>query len=72
MNNPCQNGGTCLEVAVGSHVCTCPPEFSGAQCETSINPCDKSPCKNNATCISNGVGANGNNSGIDDSFDCEC
>ena len=37
--NPCQNGGSCI----GENLCSCPPHYSGAQCQrkrlgTKTNP----------------------------------
>ena len=29
----CKNGGTCTEIAVGRHLCTCPVGFLGDDCE---------------------------------------
>ena len=29
----CKNGGTCTEIAIGRHLCTCPVGFLGENCE---------------------------------------
>uniref|UniRef100_A0A8R1I6E0 EGF-like domain-containing protein n=1 Tax=Caenorhabditis japonica TaxID=281687 RepID=A0A8R1I6E0_CAEJA len=51
----CFNGGRCI-----GGFCTCPPDFTGNQCEVSRNDaaimfsentCQSDPCMNNATCI---------------------
>lgn len=58
LTNACQNNGTCLEIAVESHNCICPPGFSGSQCEQKIDPCLAKPCKNGGTCTSSADGKN--------------
>ena len=56
--NPCQNGGTCLNVADNStpFVCICPDGFTGSICNEIIQPdivnaCSLNPCQNGGTCL---------------------
>ncbi|XP_061871034.1 neurocan core protein [Colius striatus] len=49
-NNPCLHGGTCR--ANGTVCgCSCPPGFTGENCEIDIDDCLSSPCQNGGTCI---------------------
>jgi hypothetical protein len=32
-DEPCQNGGTCSEIAGGTYVCDCPCPYEGNDCE---------------------------------------
>ncbi|CAL1576609.1 unnamed protein product [Knipowitschia caucasica] len=64
-SNPCQNGGTCLNL-LGSYHCMCPNNWGGPNCNTDVNECQTlsgtlSGCQNGATC-SNTPG----------SFTCSC
>ena len=34
MGNPCNNGGTCTD-GIATYSCTCPPGFTGTDCEIS-------------------------------------
>ena len=34
-NKPCLNGGTCTQAGGEDIVCSCPPNFGGALCQTS-------------------------------------
>ena len=36
---PCQNGGTCSLIDVGTPFCTCPAGWKGPTCETQLCPC---------------------------------
>jgi hypothetical protein len=56
--NPCQNEGTCLNVAENStpFVCICPDGFTGSICNEIIQPdivyaCSLNPCQNGGTCL---------------------
>lgn len=39
----CLNGGQCVD-GVGHYTCTCPPGFTGQQCEGDVNECLSRPC----------------------------
>ena len=51
-SSPCRNGGTCENKPDGFYVCTCPPGYTGFNCEI-IERCLKlsSPCSNQGMCI---------------------
>ncbi|XP_072307339.1 cubilin [Eucyclogobius newberryi] len=64
-SNPCQNGGTCLNLLSSFH-CLCPNNWGGPNCGTDVNECQTfagtlSGCQNGATCV--------NTAG---SFSCSC
>ncbi|XP_056290732.1 cubilin [Pseudoliparis swirei] len=64
-SNPCQNGGTCLNL-LNSYHCLCPGNWAGPTCATDVNECQLylgtlQSCQNGATCF--------NNPG---SFSCTC
>ncbi|KAK2886327.1 cubilin [Channa argus] len=64
-SNPCQNGGTCLNL-LNSYHCVCPTNWAGPNCATDVNECQvfagtPQGCQNGATCV--------NNPG---SFTCNC
>ena len=52
-DSPCSNGGNCsvLEEDPTQYSCTCPPYFTGDNCETAVDPCTWHPCFNNGECI---------------------
>nr|XP_014268202.2 cubilin [Maylandia zebra] len=64
-SNPCQNGGTCLNL-LNSYHCICPGNWGGPNCATDVNECQvysgtSQGCQNGATCV--------NTAG---SFTCSC
>ncbi|KAF9421742.1 hypothetical protein HW555_002423 [Spodoptera exigua] len=53
-SNPCEHGGTCLNLANGYH-CLCPPNWEGRDCDVDVNECRNFAgtdlgCQNGATC----------------------
>lgn len=52
-HNPCQNGGTCLNIGILSFSCQCPVGTVRPLCTSAnANPCANNPCRNGGTCIS--------------------
>ncbi len=58
---PCNNQGTCIDLAEGEFECRCPAGFTGPLCELNIDDCGPSPCNNGGTCVDQV-----------DSFACNC
>ncbi|XP_038056532.1 neurogenic locus notch homolog protein 1-like isoform X2 [Patiria miniata] len=50
-NQPCRNGGTCLDSEDGNYTCQCVLDFTGITCETAtiLHLCEED-CHNNGTC----------------------
>ncbi|XP_014254635.1 neurogenic locus protein delta [Cimex lectularius] len=59
---PCRHGGTCFNTGQGSYTCSCPPGYTGTDCEHKIDGCSHKPCLNGAKCIDEGAGG----------YKCEC
>ncbi|XP_023932397.1 cubilin-like [Lingula anatina] len=64
-SNPCQNGGTCVDLYNG-YTCRCPSAWQGTRCNEDVNECatlagTDMGCQNGATCT-NTIG----------SFRCTC
>ncbi|MCC6527959.1 MAG: VCBS repeat-containing protein [Polyangiaceae bacterium] len=57
---PCQNGGTCIDVADG-YTCECPPGFAGTSCETPVVTCATDPCPSGDLCVDGPTG-----------YSCQC
>ncbi|KAJ0177495.1 hypothetical protein K1T71_007504 [Dendrolimus kikuchii] len=54
-SNPCEHGGTCLNLIDGHH-CLCPSNWEGRDCDIDVNECRNYAgtdlgCQNGATCI---------------------
>ncbi|XP_072507728.1 cubilin [Notamacropus eugenii] len=54
-SNPCQNGGTCLNL-LESFFCLCPPNWKGPLCSVDVNECQiyagtPMSCQNGGTCL---------------------
>ncbi|XP_038054284.1 uncharacterized protein LOC119726611 [Patiria miniata] len=47
---PCLHGSKCVE-ALRGYSCTCPPEWTGRNCELDVDECTSTPCKNMGMCI---------------------
>ena len=50
VDNPCENGATCVDVEVGGYKCNCLPGYTGDLCGVNIDECASSPCVNGGTC----------------------
>ncbi|XP_038046057.1 fibrillin-1-like [Patiria miniata] len=61
---PCINSGECVEdnLATGGYTCSCPPGYSGQNCQ--VEPCDVNPCMNSGNCAVN--------SSSDTGYTCTC
>nr|XP_042909527.1 neurogenic locus Notch protein-like isoform X2 [Parasteatoda tepidariorum] len=61
-NNPCENGGTCVDDAPGKYKCECLEGFAGSTCNDIVKtPCSSNPCMNGAVCKN-----------VDKSYECKC
>lgn len=58
---PCQNGGSCENEPDGFYVCTCPPGYTGFNCDSEVTQrCLSSPCNNQGTCVVSWCNSNNN------------
>ncbi|PFX25638.1 Protocadherin Fat 3 [Stylophora pistillata] len=49
---PCENGGTCIEIASNrTYRCQCADKFYGKRCRQIVTYCNANPCKNGGTCV---------------------
>lgn len=60
-SQPCMNGGTCRETAIG-YECSCHARFTGTLCELDTDPCASAPCLYGGKCSVT----------IPGDFQCEC
>ncbi|XP_038597013.1 delta-like protein 4 [Tachyglossus aculeatus] len=60
-HTPCKNGATCSNTGQGSYTCSCPPGFTGVDCELEVSECDSNPCRNGGSCTD-----------LDHGFHCLC
>uniref|UniRef100_A0A3Q2UBM1 Delta-like protein n=1 Tax=Fundulus heteroclitus TaxID=8078 RepID=A0A3Q2UBM1_FUNHE len=49
-NQPCKNGGTCMNTEPDEYNCACPDGYSGKNCEIAEHACHSNPCANGGTC----------------------
>lgn len=56
-SNPCTNGGTCQR-REGGYACTCGPDFTGENCEISLDKdnCSSNICKGGSQCTVKSIG----------------
>ncbi|XP_072442898.1 basement membrane-specific heparan sulfate proteoglycan core protein isoform X5 [Chiloscyllium punctatum] len=60
-DNPCKNGGQCVDSETGSYTCHCRRGYTGSNCEHSLAlHCHPEACGPDATCVNNpdGLGYN--------------
>jgi Notch 1 len=63
-NNPCKNGGHCLNT-LNTYVCQCLPSYGGSHCDILLNVCIPNPCLNHGECSQN-------SSHTDELYQCTC
>ncbi|MDF1552331.1 MAG: PKD domain-containing protein, partial [Deferrisomatales bacterium] len=51
LDNPCQNGGACVDGIGDAFSCVCEPGFEGDLCEINIDECVTNPCENGGVCL---------------------
>ncbi|XP_036318853.1 cubilin homolog [Rhagoletis pomonella] len=61
-SNPCENGGTCINIFSG-FICKCPKNFEGATCQNDVNECalyagTDLGCQNGGQCVNQHGGYN--------------
>ena len=61
-SQPCQHGGSCLELPTpAGFACSCPERFTGGRCEYDLDPCSSNPCLHGAKCVN-----------LKNDYRCEC
>jgi Notch-like protein len=64
-SQPCQNGGTCVELLPPQTKCFCPYGFTGTFCEVQISACQSlKPCQNGGLCV--------NSNTVSSGYTCSC
>ena len=52
-NEPCDNGGVCINTGESGFICDCAPDFKGTKCEMAMNyNCSIKGCENGGFCVS--------------------
>lgn len=60
-NQPCKNGGTCMNTEPDEYDCACLDGYSGKNCEIAEHACLSNPCANGGTCHE-----------VPSGFECHC
>ncbi|PWA29810.1 hypothetical protein CCH79_00007720, partial [Gambusia affinis] len=60
-NQPCKNGGTCMNTEPDEYNCACLDGYSGKNCEIAEHACLSNPCANGGTCHE-----------VPSGFECHC
>ncbi|XP_071810840.1 uncharacterized protein [Apostichopus japonicus] len=60
-DDACLNGGNCTRVDRDTVQCSCPPEWTGDNCETDVDECETGTCPDQKICVN-----------YEGSFTCNC
>ena len=50
LEEPCQNGATCIDGEIGEYSCACAVGYEGIDCEKDVNECLLEPCQHGGIC----------------------
>lgn len=54
---PCKNGGTCFNTGQGLYTCSCPPGYTGPECNVDLGLTNRPglDCSTGLTCLNGGT-----------------